>query len=54
MYAIVPNHVKLYAPNQEPALELHSRAAPNVEAYHRTVAPDSNKFMRKADQKIGT
>ena len=33
----------IQAPNQEPALELHSRAAPSVEAHHRSVGPDARR-----------
>ena len=39
------------APNQEPTLELHSRAAPSVEAHHCVNGPDRKKFRRKADKK---
>ena len=33
----------IQAPNQKPALELHSRAAPSVEAHHRSVGPDAGR-----------
>ena len=39
------------SPKSEPALELHSRAAPSVEAHHRLVGPDRKKFRRKVDKK---
>ena len=31
------------SPNQEPALELHSRAEPSVEAHHSSVGPDTGR-----------
>ena len=33
----------LKAPNREPALELHSRAVPNVEAHHRVNSPNTGR-----------
>ena len=33
----------ILAPNQEPSLELHSRAAPSVEAHHRSVHPEAGR-----------
>ena len=33
----------LQALNQEPALELHSRAAPSVEAHHCVNSPDTGR-----------
>ena len=30
----------------EPALELHSRAVPSVEAHHRSVGPDTGRISR--------
>ena len=33
----------VYALNQEPALELHSRAAPSVEAHHCVNGPDTER-----------
>ena len=33
----------IQAPNQEPALELHSRAAPSVEAHHHVKGPDTGR-----------
>ena len=35
--------IGIEAPNQEPALELHSRAAPSVEAHHRVNGPDTGR-----------
>ena len=32
-----------YAPNQEPALELHSRTVPSVEAHHHVNSPDTGR-----------
>ena len=41
-----------YAPKSEPALELHSMAAPSVEAHHCVSGPHNRKkFRRKADSK---
>ena len=40
------------APNQEPALEIHSRAAPSVEAHHRVNGPDLKKKHLKIRQFI--
>ena len=34
------------SPNQEPALELHGRAAPSVEAHHRVNSPDTGRNSR--------
>ena len=34
---------KALYPNQEPVLELHSRAAPSVEAHHRVNGPDTER-----------
>ena len=31
----------IQAPNQEPVLELHSMAVPNVDTHHRSVGPDT-------------
>ena len=33
------SHIVIKAPNQELALELHSRAEPSVEAHNRSVGP---------------
>ena len=41
-YVVSPQH----APNQEPALELHSRAAPSVEAHHHVNGPDTGRNSR--------
>ena len=45
--AVVPLTIN---PKSEPALELHSRAMPSVEAHHR-VKGHRKKFRRKADNK---
>ena len=37
------NQVWIKAPNQEPTLELHSRAAPSVEAHHRVSGPTTGR-----------
>ena len=31
------------SPESEPALEIHSRAAPSVEAHHRSVGPNTGR-----------
>ena len=36
-----PNWIQ--APNQEPALELHSRAAPSLKAHHHVNGPDTGR-----------
>ena len=36
----------LEAPNQEPKQELHSRAAPSVEAHHLVNGPDTGRNSR--------
>ena len=36
----------IQAPNQEPALELHRRAAPSVEAHHHIKGPDTGRNSR--------
>ena len=39
-----PNHgIIKHAPSQEPFLELHSRAVPNVEAHHSVNSPDTGR-----------
>ena len=40
------------SPNEESALERHSRTAPSVEAHQCVNSPDTEKFRRKADKKI--
>ena len=35
--------ISIQAPNQEPPLELHSKAVPRVEAHHRVNGPDPGR-----------
>ena len=44
--------VPYLSPQSEPSLDVHSRAAPSVEAHHRVNGPN-NKKRRKANKKMG-
>ena len=53
---IALKQIWIQAPNQEPALKLHSRAVPSVDAHHHVNGPDTgiNSRARRIIKKIQT